>query len=168
MGNIKMMRTMGLLASAMVTMCATTASADGVMVEATGARAQQRWGAELGIGYTVNVGRLNLRPIAGVFIHRGDDDRFERDSFSNGQSRCRDTRTGQFANDSECVNIAAKVYGKVEATFSVSPAAEIGGGARFSGDRVRPYGTVALSRGQARFKANAGDRYYAIGVGLGF
>ncbi len=159
---------MGLLASAMAAVCATTAGADGVMVEATGARAQQRWGAELGVGYTVNVGRVNLRPIAGVFIHRGDDDRYDRSTFSNGQSRCRDTRTGQFAKDSDCINIAAKPYGKVEATFAVSPTTEIGGGARFSGDRVRPYGTIAFGRGQARFKANAGDRYYAIGVGFGF
>jgi hypothetical protein len=163
-----MMKTMGLLASAVAAACATTAGADGVMVEATGARAQQRWGAELGVGYTVNIGRLNLRPIAGVFIHSGDDDRFERDTFSNGQSRCRDTRTGQFASDSDCVDIAAKAYGKVEATFSVSPTAEIGGGARLSGDWVRPYGTIAFGRGQARLKANAGDRYYAIGASFGF
>jgi hypothetical protein len=161
-----MMKTVGLLASAIAAMCATTAGADGVTFEATGARAQQRWGGELGIGYTLDVGRFNLRPIAGVFIHRGDDDRFERSNFANGQSRCRDTSTGRFASDGNCVNIAAKAYGKVEATFVITPAAEIGGGARFSGDRGRPYGTIALGRGQARFKANAGDRYYAIGIGV--
>jgi hypothetical protein len=71
---------------------------------------------------------------------------------------------GAYFNDS-----GTKIYGKVEATYTIPLSAEIGAGARFSGDRTRIYGTasVALFPG-IRLKANLGDHYYAVGLRAGF
>ena len=141
------------------------ATAQSVVVEANGARAHGRWGGELGLGYRIGMGGFALTPAIGVFLHEGDNDRFERQTFSNGQSRCRDLSNGQFASDSECVNIAAKAYGRVEATYAIPAFAEVGGGVRLSKDKASPYGTIALPLGPSlRLKGNAGDRYYALGL----
>lgn len=145
------------------------ASANGLMIEGNGARAQGRWGGELGVGYSLSAGGFSLRPIVGAFIHRGDNDRYYEDTFNNGQTRCRDSETGQFAKDSECNNTAVKAYGKIEATYSIPLIAEVGGGARFSSDKVRPYGTVALPLApRISLKGNAGPKYYALGLKAGF
>jgi hypothetical protein len=60
-------------------------------------------------------------------------------------------------------------YAKGEATFTLPASAEIGAGARFSGDRVRAYGTASVPLlPWIRLKGNIGDRYYAIGLRAGF
>jgi hypothetical protein len=140
----------------------------GFVFEANAARAHKRWGGELGLGYGFGAGGFKLRPVAGVFAFRGDNDRYYRDTFSNGQSRCRDSQTGQFADDSDCVNIDLKPYGRVEAVYAIPGSAELGGGVRLSQEKVRPYGTIAFSASKVRFKANAGPKYYAVGLQLGF
>lgn len=155
-------------AAALAIQC-VPASANGIMLEANGARAQGRWGGELGLGYSLSAGGFSLRPIAGAFLHRGDNDRYYMDRFSNGQERCRDSETGRFAKDSECDNLAVKAYAKIEATYSIPLVAEVGGGARFSGDKVRPYGTVAVPLApKISLKGNAGPKYYALGLKAGF
>ena len=145
------------------------AHANGIAVEANGARAQSVWGAELGIGYNLSVAGFTLRPIGGAFLYKGDNDRYYNDSFSNGQSRCRDSFTGQFASDGKCDNTAVKAYGKIEATYTLPASIEFGGGARFSSEKVRPYGTASFPLGpKIRVKGNAGDRYYAVGLRADF
>lgn len=143
--------------------------ANGLALEANGARANGRWGGELGIGYAVSAAGFSLRPMIGAFIYKGDNDRYAESTFSNGQTRCRDLRTGQFAKDEECNDLAAKFYGRIEATYSIPLVAEVGGGARFSGDKVRPYGTIAIPLApRIRLKGNAGPKYYALGLMAGF
>ncbi|WP_262504463.1 hypothetical protein [Sphingobium sp. KCTC 72723] len=156
------------IAVAIATPC-LPAMANGIMVEVNGARAHGHWGGELGAGYSLTLGGFSLRPIVGAFVYKGDNDRYYQDSFSNGQTRCRDGQTGQFANDSECNNVAVKAYAKIEATYSIPLMAEVGGGARFSGDKVRPYGTVAVPLAPTiKLKGNAGPKYYALGLKAGF
>jgi hypothetical protein len=136
-----------------------------IAIEANGARAQQRWGGELGVGYDFGVGPFTLRPIAGVLIHSGDNDRYFEDDLDNGQTRCRDSSNGQFARDDLCDNTALKPYGKVEATVTVPLVAEFGAGARISSDRMRIYGTAAVNLlPKIKLKGNVGDRYVAIGL----
>ena len=136
-----------------------------IAVEGNGARAQQRWGGELGIGYDVEVGPFTLRPIVGALIHSDDNDRYIEDDLDNGQTRCRDTSNGQFANDDLCDNTALKPYGKVEATVTVPLVAEFGAGARISSDRMRIYGTAAINLlPKIKLKGNVGDRYVALGL----
>lgn len=159
----------GAIAAALAIGLPASANANGLTLEANGARAESVWGGELGVGYNLTFSGFTLRPIVGAFIYRGDNDRYESNTFSNGQTRCRDMRTGQFAADEKCDNTAAKAYGKVEATYTFAGFAEIGGGARYSGDEVRPYGTVAVSLApKIKVKANAGDKYYALGLRADF
>src|SRR3546814_5054728 len=82
------------LAAAIALQC-VPAMANGIMVEANGARAHGRWGGELGLGYTLSAGGFSLRPIVGAFIYQGDNDRYYEDDLSNGQTRCRDSTNGQ-------------------------------------------------------------------------
>jgi len=148
---------------------APSALANGLIVEANGARANSEWGGELGLGYDLSISGFTLRPIAGAFIYRGDNDRYEEDTFSNGQTRCRDSRNGQFASDSKCDNAAVKAYGKIEATYTLLGGIEFGGGARFSGEKVRPYGTISAPLApRIRIKGNVGDHYYAAGLRAAF
>jgi hypothetical protein len=66
-------------------------------------------------------------------------------------------------------SVAAIAYAKIEATYSIPLVAEVGGGARFSGDKVRPYGTVAVPLApKISLKGNAGPKYYALGLKAGF
>ena len=62
-----------------------------------------------------------------------------------------------------------KVYGKVEATYTIPLSAEIGAGARFSGDKTRVYGTASMPLFPGvRLKGNLGGHYYAVGLRAGF
>ncbi len=147
---------------------ASPALASSLVLEANGARAQDRWGGELGLGYAFDIGRISLRPIGGVFIHHDENNPNRTDYFSNGQSRCR-APNGQFTDTSDCAAIAFKGYAKAEALYVFPQGYELGGGARFSSDSVRPYGTLALPVGtKARLKGNVGDRYYALGLKVSF
>lgn len=63
----------------------------------------------------------------------------------------------------------AKLYGRIEAAFTIPASARIGAGVRFSSDHSRPYGTVAFPLlPKVAFKANAGPKYYALGLTLGY
>lgn len=137
--------------------------------EALGARAQGEWGGELGIGYNAQLGPIAIRPIGGIFVHQGDNDRYYDDTFSNGQSRCRDGQTGQFASDSKCTNVAVDWYAKAEVAYVASSGFEFGGGARFSSEKVRPYGTASFRLNPSlKLKGNGGPHYYSLGVAVGF
>lgn len=60
-----------------------------------------------------------------------------------------------------------RVYGKVEATYSVPLIATLGVGVRASEDDTTPYGTVALPIAPLfSLKGNVGDGYYALGLKL--
>ena len=144
---------------------ATPASAQ-LVLEANGARADGEWGGELGAGYSFGAGGFRLTPAAGVFLYQGDNDRYYEDG-NGGNTRCRDSRNGQYAKSSNCDNTAVKPYGRVEATYSIPLAATIGAGVRI-GDEVRPYGTVALPLAPTlSLKGNAGPHYFALGLRVG-
>lgn len=62
-----------------------------------------------------------------------------------------------------------KIYGRVEATYSLPASATIGAGVRFTGDNIWPYATLAMPLiPKLRAKANVGPKYYAIGLTLGY
>lgn len=62
-----------------------------------------------------------------------------------------------------------KLYGRVEATYSLPASATIGAGIRFSGENTRPYATLAMPLiPKLRAKANVGPRYYTVGLTLGY
>ncbi|WP_311268634.1 hypothetical protein [Sphingobium sp. WCS2017Hpa-17] len=62
-----------------------------------------------------------------------------------------------------------KLYGRVEAAYTIPLSATIGAGVRFSGDNTRPYAMLAMPIiPKLRAKANVGPKYYAIGLTLGY
>ena len=139
-----------------------------VAVEGNVARADSEWGAELGAGYAIKSSGFALRPMAGVLVYSGDNDRYYKDDVG-GDTRCRDRTNGQFADDGKCDNTAVKAYAKLEATYTLLGSAEFGLGARYSGDDVQPYGMVSFPVApRIRIKANAGDDYYALGLRADF
>lgn len=116
-------------------MAATSAHAEGLGVEANYARANGHWGAELGAGYSLDVGGFSLTPGGGVHIRDGD----------------------------------TKLYGRLEATYSLPASLTIGAGVRISGDDPRPYATVALPLlPKVQIKGNVGPKYGAVGLRVGY
>ncbi len=62
-----------------------------------------------------------------------------------------------------------RLYGRVEAAFTLPAAARIGAGVRFSGDNTRPYATLAFPIiPKLSFKTNVGPHYYTVGLKLGY
>mgnify|MGYP001571324731 CR=1 FL=1 len=111
------------------------ASAQEIAVEGNLARAQGHWGGEFGVGYSLHAGPITLRPIGGLFLHSDNDER------------------------------EVKAFAKAEATVTIPALAELGAGARISGDRTRVYGTAAFDLlPKLKLKGNVGDRYAAIGI----
>lgn len=147
--------------------CATPAAAQ-IGVEANGARADHRWGGELGVGYAIPIlPGFRITPAVGVLVFKGDNDRYYEDP-NGGNERCRDSQTGRYAKDSLCDNTEFKAYGRVEATYSIPLSLTLGAGARIS-DEVKPYGTIAFPLApKLQIKGNAGDDYYAVGLRFGF
>lgn len=153
-------------AVAAATFCAVPASAQ-IGFEANGARSEEQWGGELGVGYAVHVGPISVRGAAGGFIYQGDSWPYYMDD-NGGSPRCRNGRNGQYADSSECVATKVEAYGRAEALFNSPTGFAIGVGARIS-DEVRPYGTAAFALGpKLKLKGNAGPHYFAAGVTLGF
>jgi hypothetical protein len=153
------------IAAAIMFVAATPACASNVVLEANGARAEGQWGGELGAGYTVPVvAGLRLTPVVGAFLHEGDNERYYQDS-NGGNARCRDSATGQYASDSKCNNVAAKFYGRLEATYTIPASLTFGVGARYMSSKVRPYGTLAVPLApRIDLKGNFGDHYLAAGI----
>jgi len=154
---------------ACIALLASPAAANGLAFEAGGARAHGTWGGELGVGYAIGAAGFKLRPMVGAFIYQGDNDRYYSDEMSNGVTRCRDSQTGHFAKKEKCDDTAVKAYARIEATYTIPLFAEFGVGARFSSEKTRPYGTIAIPvLPLIKIKANAGPKYYALGATLGF
>lgn len=125
-------------------------------------------GGEIGAGYSLLLGPVSVRPIGGLFMYQGENDRYRSETFSNGNEVCRDLTNGQFADKENCDDLALKVYGKLEATFTIADRVEIGGGARVSDDVV-PYGTVGVRLSPTiLIKGSAGKDYYSAGLAAKF
>lgn len=136
-----------------------------VILEANGVRSEGRWGGELGIGYSlISISGFSLTPAVGAFVYKGDNDRYYMDD-NGGNPRCRDITNGEYADSELCNDLAAKAYGRLEATYSLPAAMTIGAGVRYMSDEFRPYGTVAFPLApRIRLKANAGPKYYTAGL----
>ncbi|WP_395396459.1 hypothetical protein WBP07_21475 (plasmid) [Novosphingobium sp. BL-8A] len=160
-----MKKTSAAIAAMIALVSATPAFASDVVLEANGARSEGQWGGELGAGYKIPVfAGLRLTPAAGAFLYKGDNDRYYED-YNGGNERCRDSSNGQYASDSKCNNLAAKFYGRIEATYTIPAAFTFGVGARYMSSEVRPYGTVAVPIApRIDLKGNAGSHYFAAGL----
>lgn len=62
-----------------------------------------------------------------------------------------------------------RLFGKVEASYTLPASLEFGLGARFTSDRTRGYALVSMPIAPAvRLRANAGEGYFALGARLSF
>lgn len=60
-------------------------------------------------------------------------------------------------------------YGRVEATYQIPLSVRFGVGVRISGEEPRPYGTIAFPvLPKIALKGNAGPKYVAVGVTIGY
>lgn len=147
--------------------CATSIAAK-TGPEANDARADGRWGGELGAGYSLPIlPGPRVTPAAGVLLYAEDDCRHHFDDDGGNEAR-RDGTNGRYADRDLRNHTKVRAYGRVEATYSVPLVATFGVGARISDDIV-PYGTVAFPIApKLQLKGNVGDGYYAAGLRLGF
>ncbi|MCI4645758.1 MAG: hypothetical protein MRY64_13340 [Hyphomonadaceae bacterium] len=103
--------------------------------------------------------RLNLIPVNVVF-YEDEDSPFYNDTFSNGQSRCRDSRNGQFADDSECAP-AADYRAGAEALVLLNQNFGLGGGV-LVGDEAMPFASAGVEFGKYfGLYVRGGDDYAA-------
>ena len=116
----------------------------------------------LGSPYRVGPIALGLRPVD-LSVYPGEDDgRYYTDTFSNGQSRCRDSETGRFVETSLCTVVPRFEYAAA-ADLSLSlvlsrAAITIGGGYRV-GFAEGPYALARLASA-----SRTGVRLYVEGL----
>jgi hypothetical protein len=130
------------------------------------AQSERRWGYDGSTGYThtrdgdgwaLGLGAtrffrfvgLTITPMDLTFVPQEGDSRYYEDTFSNGQTRCRDSATGQFASDSKCGGAYRTLYAaSVTARLNI-PVRDnewyVGGGYR-AGSTSTPYGAVGFVR----------------------
>lgn len=141
-----------------------------VSLEANAAKSEGQWGAEIGAGYSViQIENFRITPGVGVFIYDKDDDRFVMDR-TGADPVCRNISTAQPVDSDRCGGTGTKIYGRVEATYTIPMAGiTVGTGARLIGDSLRPYGTIAVPLLPVlQLKGNIGPKYYAAGVSARF
>lgn len=155
------------LAACISLVTSSAASAQSWAAEMNGVHADDRSGAELGVGVNLVAHGFRLTPIAGAFLYRADDSRFREERLSNGNTVCRDHSNGHFAKKSECDDIATKAYGKLEVGYRIK-SVELFGGVRVSDDTA-PYGGVAAYVSEKlALKAFGGKDYYGGGLSFVF
>jgi hypothetical protein len=157
------------IAAAGLAAAATPAHA-GIALEANAARANGQWGLEAGAGYSVlAIDGFRITPGVGVFVSDKSDDRFGLVD-SGGAEQCREIATGQPADEDLCDGTGTRIYGRVEATYSIPLAGlTVGTGARIDGQAVRPYGTVSVPLlPMFHLKGNVGHKYYSAGLAARF
>ncbi|AOR78084.1 MULTISPECIES: hypothetical protein [Sphingomonadaceae] len=140
---------------------ASSANAATVTAEANVARSEGSWGGELAVGVPViQDGGFAITPAVGAFFHKRDHDGYYEDN-----SQCFRRSNDEQVGDGHCDNSGTKIFGKVEATYTLPMSFTLGLGARFIGNDLRAYGTAAMPL--APFlsgKVNVGDHYVAAGV----
>jgi hypothetical protein len=163
------MKVLKLALIALVSIFANSCYGDGFVASLNYATRDDIKGAEVQFGYqkTFTSWRLNIIPVSGI-LYRKDDSRYREETFSNGQTVCRDTTNGQFADDDKC-NQTRFDYGFIGgADFLVTDRFNLGAGIRIgketdifamAGYRVWEHVSVQLK---------AGADYRSIGLSMQF
>ena len=145
----------------------STAIAATPFVELSAAKVQETSGAELGMGTKLTAGSFALKPQLVAFGYHGDTPGYRTDTMRNGQTRCRNTSTGYFANDTNCIATKVAAALKLELTYAVGTWGEIGVGARVA-KQSTPYVTVSTTLSPTMsLKVSGGRDYAGLGVVFG-
>lgn len=129
-------------------------------------------GAELAFGYryeTSSGTSISLHALQGVIYSTGAPDGFRKETFSNGQTVCRDLSNGQFSEKENCQSgfgfeytPSAEVAQRITSSFS------IGAGYR-AGDAVGAYGAIHIQAFKvAHIVARVGPEYVGAAFGIHF
>ncbi|WP_260926671.1 hypothetical protein [Novosphingobium sp. 9] len=131
-----------------------------VTAEANVAKSEGQWGGELGVGMPiVNDGPIKVTPMVGVFVYDRDHPGYYKDD-----GACYANSDDSEVGGHHCDGSGTKLYARIEATYSL-PMASVGLGARWMGDDLRPYGTVAVPIAPLfSVKGDLGDHYLAAGI----
>lgn len=157
-----------LAASAALTLSGT-ASAQGLVADAAGARVHGQNGIEGTVGYRIGILGFSITPSIGAFATRSDEERFLEEPYPEGGTRCRDSRDGDLVHDLRCENADLRLIGRVEATYAIPLLAEAGLGVRIAKGATTPYATAAIPIfPMAKLKGNIGEDYIALGLRVGF
>ena len=161
--------TRALLAAGLAMGAAGTASAQGIVLDAAGARLHGQNGIEATAGYRIGLLGFSITPSVGAFATRTDQERFLEETDPAGGTRCRDSEGGGLVHDLRCENADLQLIGRVEATYAIPLIAEAGLGVRIAEGDTRPYATAAVPiLPMAKLKGNFGKDYIALGVRVGF
>jgi hypothetical protein len=145
------------------------AAAQGLVVDAGGARVHNQWGVEGTIGYRMGILGFAVTPSVGAFATRSGGDRYVEEPDPEGGTRCRDSRDGDIDHDLACENADLRLIGRLEATYAIPLVAEAGLGVRVTKGDTTPYATVAMPIfPMAKLKGNVGQDYIALGLRIGF
>ncbi|HWH18492.1 MAG TPA: hypothetical protein VNT77_09210 [Allosphingosinicella sp.] len=145
------------------------AFAQGLVLDAAGARVHDQWGVEGSVGYRMGFLGFSVTPSIGAFATRSDEERYLEEPDPQGGTRCRDSRDGDVVHDLRCENADLRLIGRVEATYAIPLIAEAGLGVRVTRGDTTPYATVAMPTfPMAKLKGNLGEDYVALGLRVGF
>lgn len=104
---------------------------------------------------------------ANLVFYNNEDSQYQRQTFSNGQSRCRDLSNGQFARDELCgPDVAWR--GTATAELNLGERFSVGGGYLFT-DEGSAFGSLRYNLNtNFALQGRAGTDYGAIAVVLSF
>lgn len=128
-------------------------------------------GLELEIGYVKNFGNasITVNYLAGVIYSGEAPSGYREETFSNGNTVCRDLSNGQFAKKEKCdPTIEAEYAPSIEASYWLAERVSIGAGYR-GGDEPEAIGTLAYKLGPKGYASiRGGSEYFGIGFGALF
>lgn len=156
------------LTATALALCAVLASSPAsarLMAEANVAKSEGQWGGEFGAGYSIiDIDGFKITPAGGVFIYDRDTSGLIKDSSST--TGCVVEATGAPVKENRCDSTATKLYGRIEASYSLPVMGlTVGTGARLFSGKLRPYGTVSMPLvPMIHAKANAGPKYVSAGL----
>lgn len=140
--------------------------------------ADRGFGADGGVSVWRRAVSLNLIPADITWVQVKDSNSpYYLDSFSNGQERCRDRRTGRFVETARCDpshEVRWAVAGELNAAPRVLHPLLLGAGVRHAvaatGPGTAAYGTVGLITAASDsthvwLRASAGNRFWQIAIG---
>ena len=125
-------------------------------------------GAEIQLGYRKQFSAfgVNILPLTGIWYQK-DDSRYREETFSNGNTVCRDRTNGQFADDEKCG--ASFSYAFIASTdYALSEAMAIGAGVRIGKDSDA-FLSARIKVGQSlSLLVQGGGKYVSASLALGF
>ncbi len=132
--------------------------ADALLLGVGYAGRDDKSGVELELGYRRTHHSFGFSLIPTGIVQRENDSRYRKETFSSGQTVCRDTTNGQFADKEKCDSTKLSLGLIASLDYSVTKEFLFGGGIRI-GDGAAPFIAVGINLTEKfvlGFRAGAG------------